>query len=67
MRVADDVNEKDGKWSVQHHLKNGVDSDEDGTMFFITAGEAIPDQNLVFQSACAQRFVCVTHHCDTSC
>lgn len=44
--IADDLDEEDGHGSVEDHLEDGVDGDEDGAVFCVAAGETIPDEDL---------------------
>ena len=43
-RVADGVDEEDGKRSVENHLQDRVYSDEDSAVLAVAAGETGPDK-----------------------
>jgi hypothetical protein len=50
--VADDLDEKDGKGSIENYLEDGVNGDEDGAVFIVPPGKTGPDEDLCVVSMC---------------
>ena len=44
--MADYSEVEECKWGVKNHLKDGVDGNENRTIFAISSGKIVPDQNL---------------------
>ena len=44
--MADNPDEKNGKWGIEYHLEDRVHSYQDGTILIIASGQPVPDQNL---------------------
>jgi hypothetical protein len=40
------MNQSFHPWGVKHHLEYGINGDQDGAVFVVSAGEASPDENL---------------------
>lgn len=44
--MADNFDEEYCERGEENHLQNGIDSNEDGTVLAVAAGESVPDEHL---------------------
>lgn len=64
--MADDVDEEDGKRSIENDLKYGVDGNENSTVLVVTTSKSSPNQHL---SIVSEMCICnklITYHSNAS-